>query len=163
MGSFSENRHAPTVVHDAMPAKVQKKVKIASWSARLAVAIVFVGNIQCALYFLLFPENYAPSFELSGVAGIAAIQGLAVAFLMWNATYPLVFINPSRHRTLFAIVLVQQAIGLLGESLILSGVGPDHALLRESITRFIVFDAAGLVIMGATFAALILCLKRSSR
>jgi len=132
-----------------------KKSVLISWLARLAVLVVFVGNIDCAVRFLLFPESYAAGFELSGVAGAAAVQGLAVAFLMWNATYPLVIINPERYRVLFAVVLAQQLIGLIGESFILSSIGSDHTLLRESILRFIAFDAFGFIIMAIAFAALI--------
>ncbi|MCL1797397.1 MAG: hypothetical protein FWG24_03690 [Eggerthellaceae bacterium] len=139
-----------------------KKSTIALWGARLAVFVVFFGNVQCALSFLFFPQNYAHGFELSGVAGIAAIQGIGVAFLMWNATYPLVIVNPLRYRILYVVVLVQQLIGLLGESYILSTIDVSHLLLRESIVRFIVFDACGLVVMALAFVALLAITKRGS-
>ena len=42
-----------------------------------------------------------------------------------------------------------QAIGLLGESLLLSRISPDYPSLRVSITRFVIFDAAGLVLLLA--------------
>jgi len=140
-----------------------KKAALVSWLARFAVGIVLVGNLDCAFSFLLSPAGYAAGFELSGVAGTAAIQGLAVAFLMWNATYPLVIVSPLRYRVLFAVVLAQQAIGLVGESLILAGIGPDHPLLRESITRFIAFDAFGLVVMALSFAGVMAYRAYSNR
>lgn len=62
--------------------------------------------------------------------------------------------SPRRFRALFAVVLVQQAIGLAGESFILWGLPAGHEVLAGSILRFIAFDAAGLVLMGAAFLAL---------
>ncbi|MGL5173373.1 MAG: hypothetical protein ACRC75_05920, partial [Olsenella sp.] len=53
------------------------------WIARIAVGAVFVMNVWCALDFVIDPGAYAPAYELSGVAGQAAVQGLGVAFLMW--------------------------------------------------------------------------------
>ena len=46
-------------------------------------------------------------------------------------------------------IIAQQAIGLIGESAILSGIGASHVLLRSSIERFIAFDAASLLVMLA--------------
>lgn len=120
-------------------------------AARVAVAIVFALNVQCALQFALWPEAFAGAYELSGVAGQAAVRGLGVAFLMWNATYPAVIASPRRFRALHAVVLVQQLIGLVGETAILLGLPGGHDVLAASIQRFIAFDAAGLVLMMATF------------
>ena len=88
--------------------------------------------------------------------GAAAVRGLGVAFLMWNATYPAVIANPRRFRALYAVVLVQQAVGLAGESWILLSLPAGHAALAASIVRFIAFDAVGLVLMAAAFAWLAL-------
>lgn len=121
-------------------------------AARVAVAIVFALNVQCALQFVLWPEAFAGAYELSGVAGEAAVRGLGVAFLMWNATYPAVIANPRRFQTLYAVVLAQQAIGLVGETGILLGLPAGHDVLAASILRFIAFDAGGLVLMAAAFA-----------
>ena len=124
------------------------------WIARLFVLAVFVVNVYCALSFILMPEQSAGAYELAGASGVAAIQGMGVTFLMWNATYPLVIINPSKYRKLFIIVIVQQIIGLIGESYILYLLPEGHQLLAESITRFIIFDAAGflLLILGFILA-----------
>ena len=116
--------------------------------------------MQCAVQFVLWPEAFASAYELSGTAGSVAVQGLGVAFLMWNATYPLVIVHPASHRTLYCVVLVQQAIGLVGESMILASIPEGHALLAASIARFVAFDGAGLVIMAAAFVALTVSMKR---
>lgn len=127
---------------------------LAFWFTRFAVALVCIINLQCCFNFLLFPEKFVGAYELSGTPGIVALQGLAVAFLMWNATYPLVIINPLKYRIVFVIVLVQQTIGLIGESFIFFSIGEGHALLQESILRFIAFDGAGLLLMLIAFMVL---------
>ncbi len=134
--------------------------KVALWAARVAVFIVFVVNVQCAVQFIIWPDAFAPAYELSGVAGSVAVQGLGVAFLMWNATYPLVIVDPVRFRALYFIVLVQQIIGLVGESAILASIPEGHALLAAGISRFVAFDGAGLIAMAAAFAALTRSLRR---
>ena len=139
------------------------RAKAATWTSRVVVAIVFAINVWCALGFALDPSAYMGAYELSGAPGKVAIQGIGIAFLMWNATYPLVIINPSKHRTLFAVVLAQQLIGLVGESAILLTLEAGHALLRASILRFIAFDGAGLVLMAIAFALLAIALRKAAR
>lgn len=124
------------------------------WFARLAVGAVFLLNVQCALQFILWPGRYTAGFELAGVPGEAAVRGLGITFLMWNATYPLVLWDPRRHRALFAVVLAQQLIGLAGETWLLLTLPAGHDALAASITRFTVFDGAGLLVMAAAFALL---------
>ena len=118
------------------------RVRRAAWLARAAFLLVFAINVQCAASFVLWPDAYAPSFEVAGVPGAAAVQGLGIAFLMWNATYPAVIASPLRFRAVAVIVLVQQAIGLAGESWLRFGLPAGHAALSASIERFILFDAA---------------------
>lgn len=139
-----------------------RKHTILLWVARLAVGLVFVVNVHCALSFLFFPESYVGAYELSGLPGAVAVQGIGVAFLMWNATYPLVVVNPEKYRPLFGVVLAQQLIGLLGETWILSGISPEHALLQTSILQFISFDTFGLIIMTAAFVALAVNRRRKN-
>ena len=129
------------------------RVRRAAWLARAAFLLVFAINVQCAASFVLWPDAYAPSFE--------AVQGLGIAFLMWNATYPAVIASPLRFRAVAVIVLVQQAIGLAGESWLRFGLPAGHAALSASIERFILFDAAGLVLMAAAFGWL-LWVKRAT-
>ena len=82
------------------------RVRRAAWLARAAFLLVFAINVQCAASFVLWPDVYAPSFEVAGVPGAAAVQGLGIAFLMWNATYPAVIASPLRFRAVAVIVLV---------------------------------------------------------
>ncbi|NTU89433.1 MAG: hypothetical protein HGA54_05945 [Actinobacteria bacterium] len=140
------------------PRSIRKKhdrtTRAAVWVARLVVCAVFLVNVDCAAGFLTSPELYAPGFELSGIEGRMAVQGLGVAFLMWNATYPFVIMNPCCQMTLFFVVLVQQFIGLIGESFLLWSLPAGHESIASTITRFIQFDALGLVLMAAAFALL---------
>ena len=126
------------------------------WVVRVCFALVFAVNVQCALSYVLDPLAYVGGFELEGVAGEVAVRGLGVAFLMWNATYPAFICSPERCRCLGWVIIAQQAIGLIGESVILSGIGASHVLLRSSIERFIAFDAAGLLV---TLASLLVFAK----
>ncbi len=119
--------------------------------ARLAVGVVFAWNVLCAIEFILRPDLYVPGFELSGAIGRAVVQAFGILFLMWNATYPPVIAQPLRQRTLFLVILAQQAIGLLGESWLLLQMPLEHAVIRSSVLRFILFDGAGLLLMGLSF------------
>ena len=121
------------------------------WLARLVVGAVFFFNVTCALAFVAWPERYAPGFELSGVPGRVLVRGIGILFLMWNATYPPVLARPDRHRTLFAVILAQQAIGVAGETWMWATLPPGHAALSATGLRFIAFDGAGLVGMGLVF------------
>jgi hypothetical protein len=121
------------------------------WLARFVVGVVFIINVRCALAFLLQPDRYAPGFELTGVQGRIIVQAIGILFLMWNATYPLVVIHPERYRTLFAIVLVQQTIGVLGETWLLTTLPAGYPALWATGIRFIVFDGLGLIAMAILF------------
>ena len=123
----------------------------AIWVARLIVGTVFVLNVTCALAFLSRPHRYAPGFEITGVPARVLVQSVGVLFLMWNATYPPVILRPRRQRTLFAIVLVQQAIGLIGEIWLLMTLPPGHAALERTALRFVAFDGAGLLAMAVAY------------
>ena len=121
------------------------------WAVRIVFAAVFILNVQCAVQFVFSPANFAGAYELSGVAGRAAVQGLGVAFLMWNVTYPAVIAAPIKFRALGVVVLLQQAVGLVGEAYILVLLPAGHEVLAASIQRFIGFDAVGLVCMAVAF------------
>ncbi len=137
-------------------------MKAAKWFVRIAFTAVFAINVHCSLSFVLTPGDYAAAYELSGVAGEAAIQGIGIAFLMWNATYPAFIVAPQRFRVLGWVILAQQAIGLVGEALLLAnltnwtGVAAGHEMLAASITRFIIFDGVGLVLMSIAFVSLLI-------
>ena len=115
--------------------------------ARLAILLVFLWNLQCALAFLFSPERFALSFELSGAAGEAAVRGVGLLFLMWNVPYAVALWNPLRYRISLYEASAMQAMGLLGESLILFSLPAAHATLHASLLRFIAFDGAGLVLL----------------
>lgn len=127
------------------------KHRITLWLARLALIVVFCFNVNCALAFIARPAAYAPGFEVNGVAGEALVRGMGILFLMWNVTYPLAIWNPYRYRWLFLIVIVQQAIGLAGETWMLLALPPGHATLATTGYHFILFDGGGLMAMLVTF------------
>lgn len=147
----------------ASPQKVPRRVTAATWVVRLCFAFVFVANVQCALGFALAPEAYMGAYELGGVPGRVATQGIGIAFLMWNCTYPLVIWRPERHRALASVVLAQQVVGLVGESLIRATLPFGHDLLASSIDLFITFDALGLLLMGISWTALLFIEKSCSK
>jgi hypothetical protein len=130
--------------------KVDRR-RLSLWSARVALGTVFFFNLTCALAFVARPAAYTYGFEVSGVAGEALVRGIGVLFLMWNVTYPLAIAHPWRYRWLFAIVIVQQAIGLAGETGMLLALPPGHDALAATGWRFVAFDGGGLVAMGMTF------------
>lgn len=126
----------------------------AVWFARIVVGVVFVVNIWCALVFIIEPETYAGGFELSGLPGHIIVQSFGILFLMWNATYPPVLFDPDKHRLLFQVVLLQQAIGVIGEMWLLLTLPPGHSMLQTTGLRFLAFDGLGLVAMGIAYVIL---------
>jgi hypothetical protein len=121
------------------------------WIARLLIGLVTAWNLQAALIFILWPEQYAPGFELAGVPGAAAVRGTGILFLMWNVPYLLALWHPHKYRLVLRLALAMQLTGLVGESLMLATLPQGYTLLRASITRFIAFDASGLVLLVAGF------------
>ena len=117
--------------------------------ARGLIGAVFLMNVQSAVAFLLWPGEYAPAFELGGVAGLAMVRGLGVLFLMWNVPYAVALWHPVRQRNFLLAALVMQAIGLVGETWIYSSLPATSGILRVSLLRFIVFDALGLAALLA--------------
>ena len=118
------------------------------WLARLLIGIVLLWNVQCALAFLLVPATFAPGFELGGAAGAAAVRGMGVLFLMWNVPYAVALWQPVRQRVSLYEAVAMQTIGLIGESLILLSLGGAHPVAAGSVTRFIAFDGAGLLLLA---------------
>ena len=103
---------------------------VCEWVCRICFTIVFIVNIHCAISFIVDPGPYAWNFGLRGDSGHFAVRGLG-------------------------IVLAQQLIGLIGESLLLPYLPHASFLFAASIMRFIEFDAFGLLIM--TIAFVLLC------
>ena len=118
------------------------------WFGRLLIGIVLLWNVQCSVAFLIAPAMYAPGFELNGAAGAAMVRGMGVLFLMWNVPYVVALWHPVRHRTSLYEAVAMQAIGLLGESLILWSLRGGHPITASGLTRFIAFDGAGLVLLS---------------
>jgi hypothetical protein len=121
------------------------------WFARITVGAVFLMNVTCALAFILQPESYSPGFEVAGVPGMIYVQGMGILFLMWNATYPLVIFHPIRYRALFVVVLIQQAIGFVGETWLWLTLPAGHSTLRATGLRFMIFDGIGLIAMAVAY------------
>jgi len=117
--------------------------------SRLLIGLVLLVNLQSAFTYLLWPERYAPGFEMTGDIGAAMLRGMGVLFLMWNVPYAVALWNPARFRIALYMAVAMQAIGLLGESWIFLSLPAVHAAARASIVRFIIFDALGLLALLA--------------
>ncbi len=132
------------------------------WLCRVCFAVVFVLNVTCAFQFIVLPEAYMGAYQLEGVSGRAAIQGIGVAFLMWNATYPAFIVNPNQFKVLGIVICVQQAIGAVGETMIMFSLpASGFELLTSSIIRFLAFDVVGLIAMTMCTCLLFLARKNS--
>jgi hypothetical protein len=77
--------------------------------------------------------------------GEAMLRGMGILFLMWNVPYAVALWDPVRHRLALFEALAMQSIGLAGELFIFFTLPFTYALARVSITRFMAFDALGLL------------------
>lgn len=112
--------------------------------SRLLIALVLLFNVQCAVVFLWRPQAYAPGFGLEGIPGSVAIRSLGILFLMWNVPYVFAAWHPVKfHISLYEAILMQ-AIGVVGESLLLGFLPTGYDSIRAAIWRFILFDGFGL-------------------
>lgn len=141
----------PKVVN---PMKITLSPRRRLWLARVLIALVLIDNLQAAILFLLQPDVYAPAFELSGVAGAGMIQGMAILFLMWNVPYVVALSHPLKQRISLIEAVVMQAIGFFGETFLLLSFPPGHAVLVDSVGRFILFDGIGLGILVVAFVVI---------
>jgi hypothetical protein len=117
------------------------------WLIRILIGMVFVSNVQCAVAFLFTPDKYVSNFELSGETGKAMVSALGLLFFMWNIPYFMAILNPQKNHISLYEAIIMQAIGLIGETLLLVNLHPGHVMLFNTTTRFIVFDGLGLVIL----------------
>jgi hypothetical protein len=117
------------------------------WAGKILIAIVVFLNLQAAVYFLLRPNDYASGFELSGVAGNAMIQGIGLLFIMWNVPYAVALVNPVKHRLSLIEAICMQTIGVVGETTLRYLLPTNHAVLSASVSRFILFDTADLLLL----------------
>jgi hypothetical protein len=115
--------------------------------ARGLIGLVILWNLQAAAVFLIWPERYIAGFELQGIASEAMLRGLGVLFVMWNVPYAVALWHPVRYRISLYESLAMQIIGLVGETAILLSVSSVYAMLRTSISRFILFDIGGLILL----------------
>ncbi|MBP9041291.1 MAG: hypothetical protein KBF64_05895 [Anaerolineaceae bacterium] len=118
-----------------------------TWLARALIGAVTFSNLLAAFQFMLRPEIYAPGFELQGESGAAVIQGMGLLFLMWNVPYIVALLNPVRYFISLIEAVTMQAIGVVGESLLLALLRGEHPLIRDSVARFIFFDGGGLLLL----------------
>ncbi len=131
-----------------MPAEAVQRETRKVWIARLLVAVVIFINLQAALQYILNPNAYSGAFELEGIPGMAAVMGVGILYVMWQVPYVFAAINPIEHRLSLTEAVLMQAIGLLGETWLRSRIPTEHDILRNSILRYIIFDAGGLVLLG---------------
>lgn len=119
---------------------------------RVLIFLVLAMNLQCALTYIFNPLPYVAPFELSGEPGRAAVIGIGILFVMWQVPYTFALAHPLRNRRSLLEAVLMQAIGLVGENLLLRSIPSEHLMLRASILRFIIFDAAGLLLLLAAAA-----------
>jgi len=130
------------------------------WAARILIGLVLFFNVQCALLFLISPESFAPGFELQGTVGAGMVRALGILFLMWNVPYVVAGTQPVRWRISLYEAVAMQAIGLVGESLLMATFPSGHVAIRETVSRFIVFDGSGLLLL---VLALVLTIQKPYR
>jgi len=128
---------------------------------RLLIFLVLAMNLQCALAYIFNPLPYVAPFELSGEPGRAAVVGIGILFVMWQVPYVFALVHPERNRRSLLEAILMQAIGLVGESLLLRSIPLAHTALRASILRFIIFDAGGLLLL-LTAAAFTFRMKKTT-
>jgi len=122
-----------------------------NWISRFLIGIVLFFNLDAAFSFMLNPAAYSPGFELAGVPGRAVIQGMGLLFLMWNIPYIVALLDPGRHFVSLIEAVVMQAIGVIGESILLMTLEGNHPLITTTTMRFIYFDGGGLVLLLLAF------------
>lgn len=127
----------------------------------MLILIVLAWNLEAAISFLVSPAPYLAAFELTGLPGEIAVAGIGVLFLMWQVPYVLALVNPQKFKVSLIEALVMQTIGLVGESILLTRITTEHAMLRSSITRFILFDGIGVLLLGVALG--LVSLKRSKK
>ena len=129
----------------------RKKSITLIWISRILIGAVAFSNLLAAFQFMLRPTLYAPGFELQGESGTAVIQGMGLLFLMWNVPYFVALLHPVKYYVSVIEAVAMQAIGVIGESVLLFMLQGDHLHLRTSVIRFIFFDGGGLVLLLAAF------------
>ncbi len=127
--------------------RVSQEPMLALWGARILVLLVLFSNLTAAVPFVLWPTRYSAAFETQGVAGEVFVRSIGLLFLMWVVPYLPVILAPKRHWVCLSVIVVQQIIGLLGESWMLVKLPPGHVALQLTGTRFVLFDSLGLLLL----------------
>jgi len=76
---------------------------------------------------------------------------MGLLFLMWNIPYIVALLDPGRHFVSLIEAVVMQAIGVIGESILLMTLEGNHPLITTTTMRFIYFDGGGLVLLLLAF------------
>jgi len=121
------------------------------WIARFLIGLVIFFNLESALFFMIWPEQYLAAYELTGIPGKTALRGFAILFCMWNIPYLFAFWHPQLNHTSLKESILMQGIGLIGESWLMSQIPEQVPVLRNSIFRFIVFDGTGFLLLMLAF------------
>ena len=114
---------------------------------RILIGLVLFSNLECAAVFFIHPEQFNHAYELAGLPGEAAIRGFAILFFMWNVPYIFALIQPVKNHLSLIEANLMQFSGLIGESWLITQIPLNHAVLRNSISRFILFDGIGLLLL----------------
>jgi hypothetical protein len=116
--------------------------------ARLLIALVLISNLYAALGFYFSPQAFIAAYELVGAPGEAAMAGFGLLFAMWQVPYLTAIMNPIKHKISLIEALIMQGLGVIGETFIWLRIPSQNFILRWSITRFIIFDLAGLALLA---------------
>lgn len=112
------------------------------------IGIVFVLNFQAGIVFYTNPEKFTAAYQLSGIPGEISVAGVGLLFIMWNIPYAFALVNPIKNAISLLQAIIMQAIGVIGESLLLTRFPQNEfPILSNSILRFIYFDGAGLILL----------------
>jgi hypothetical protein len=117
------------------------------WISRILIGLVLLDNLQASVFFITKPDGFAAAFDLAGPAGMAAMRSTGILFLMWCVPYAFATVHPIRFRISLIEACIMQAIGILGESFLLGKLPAEMVKTPSSLGRFIIFDAAGLILL----------------
>jgi hypothetical protein len=117
------------------------------WISRILIGLVLLDNLQAAMFFITKPDGFAAAFDLAGPAGLAAMRSTGILFLMWCVPYTFAAVHPIRFRISLIESCIMQTIGIVGESFLLIKLPAELVNIPSSLGRFIIFDAAGLILL----------------
>ncbi len=121
------------------------------WISRTLIGLVLFFNLESALVFIWTPQSYVAGFGVQGFAGNVIVRSIGILLVMWNIPYLVAFLHPIHHRISLVEAIAMQAIGLLGETILLMTLAPGLAAVQQTFIRFIWFDGFGLACLGLAF------------